>query len=104
MDQKTVDKIQSLQAYQELISKRQKIVWPLSVLILLAYFGFILVIAFKPALFGASIAGGVTSVGIVAGLFLIFFVFAVTGFYVHYANKKLEPLTHEIQDQFKSGK
>lgn len=104
MDPKIIDKLQSLPEYQELISKRQKVVWPLAVLILLAYFGFILVIAFKPALFGMSLAGGVTSVGIVAGLLLIFFVFAVTGFYVHYANKKLEPLTHKIQDQFKSGK
>lgn len=100
MDQKTIDKIKGLDEYHTLLEKRRKVLWPLTGLILLAYFGFILVIAFKPDLFAMSVAGGVTSLGIVAGMALIFFVFAVTGFYVHFANKTLEPLTHQIQQHF----
>jgi uncharacterized membrane protein (DUF485 family) len=90
------EKIRQLPEYVALTRARKNIVWPLSVAIILAYFALIIAIAFAPASLGNSFTGGVTSVGIALGIGIIFFCFIVTGIYVYYANRVLEPLTQKI--------
>lgn len=85
--------------YQTLIKERSKIVWPLSWLMLIVYFAYILVIAFAPDLFGAKTGDGHMTYGMVIGLGVILFSFVLTGIYVHIANTKLEPLAKKILDE-----
>lgn len=92
----TPDKIRALPEYQALTRARKKIVWPLSVATILGYFALILTIAFSPASLGTPVSGGVTSVGIVLGLGIILYCLVITGIYVSYANRVLEPLTKAI--------
>jgi uncharacterized membrane protein (DUF485 family) len=91
--------IHQLPEYSALIRARKKIVWPLSATVVLAYFALILTIAFDPAVLGTPVGSGVTSLGVVLGLGLIFFCMLVTGIYVYYANTVLEPLTRAIVEK-----
>ena len=83
--------------FQELVAKRGRFAWTLSIIMLAAYFAFILVIAFDPKLLGSPLsAGSVTTWGIPAGLGLIFLSFALTGVYVQRANGEFDRMTQEI--------
>lgn len=92
----TLTEIHQLPEYIALTRARRKVVWPLSVVVVLSYFALILTIAFDPVALGAPIGDGVTSIGVVLGLSLIFFCMIVTGIYVYYANAVLEPLNRAI--------
>lgn len=91
-----IEKIQQLPEYIALTRARKNIMWPLSVAIVVAYFALILTIAFAPASLGYPIGDGVTSIGVVLGLGIIFLCFLITGIYVYYANSVIEPLTQAV--------
>lgn len=83
--------------FQDLVARRGRFAWTLAVLILAAYFAFILVIAFDPQVLGTPLSSGsVTTWGIPAGLGLIFLSFILTGIYVQRANGEFDRLTQEI--------
>lgn len=90
------EQIRQLPEYAELTRARKKIVWPLSIAVIAAYFALILAIAFSPASLGAPIGDGVTSIGVALGLGIIVYCMVITGIYVTYANRVIEPLTHAI--------
>lgn len=96
-----VNQILSNPKYQELVSKRSKFAWALSIVILVVYYAFVLVIAFEPALLGAKIGDGVISVGIPVGMGIIVLSFILTGFYVKRANGEFEALTQDIKNSLK---
>ena len=91
-----IETIRQLPEYAALTRARKKIIWPLSLATILAYFALILTIAFAPASLGNPIGSGVTSIGLVLGLGVILFCMMITGIYVYYANRVLEPLTRAI--------
>lgn len=91
-----IETIRQLPEYVELTRARKKIMWPLSLATIIAYFALILTIAFAPDTLGNPIGDGVTSIGILLGLGVILFCMLVTGIYVYYANRVLEPLTRAI--------
>lgn len=82
--------------YAALTHARKKILWPLSIITIVGYFALILAIAFIPEALGNPLGDGVTSIGIVLGLGVIFLCFIITGIYVYYANRVLEPLNQAI--------
>ncbi|WP_082191361.1 DUF485 domain-containing protein [Cellvibrio sp. pealriver] len=88
--------IRQLPEYAALTRARKKIMWPLSLATIIAYFALILTIAFHPTTLGQPIGDGVTSIGMVLGLGVIVFCLLITGIYVYYANRVLEPLTQAI--------
>lgn len=90
------EQIRQLPEYAELTRARKKIVWPLSIAVIVAYFALILAIAFSPASLGSPIGNGVTSIGVALGLGIIVFCMVITGIYVTYANRVIEPLTRAI--------
>lgn len=85
--------------YAALTRARKKIMWPLSIIVIAAYFVLILAIAFVPQSLGQPIGDGVTSIGISLGLGVILLCFVITGVYVYYANRVLEPLNRAIQQK-----
>lgn len=96
MSDKLLDAIRMTPEYQELVSTRSKITWPLAALMLVVYYAYILVIAFAPDFFATKIGEGHMTYGIVIGLGVILFSFLLTGIYVHTANTKLEGLTEKL--------
>lgn len=91
-----IETIRQLPEYAALTRARKRIMWPLSLATIVAYFALILTIAFDPASLGNPIGDGVTSIGMVLGLGVILFCMVITGIYVYYANRVLEPLTRAI--------
>lgn len=92
-----LETLEALPEYHTLIRKRAKLVWPLLLLTVLSYVGFILIIAFAPSALGRPVVeGGVISIGILLGLALIVLNFVITLLYVRGANRTIEPLVAHI--------
>ncbi len=73
--------------YVALVARRARLGWTLSAIIFTAFVGYLLLIAFDPALLATPIGAGVTSLGIPLGLGLILLAIALTGLYVRQANR-----------------
>jgi uncharacterized membrane protein (DUF485 family) len=101
MDDIDVSRIRQEPLFRELVDKRTRFAWVLSAAMLVIYFGFILMIAFAPNLLGTPIGGGVITVGIPVGLFVIASAFVLTGIYVHRANSEFDPITRQIKERVK---
>ena len=92
----SLEAIQRNPKYQELVAARSTLGRTLSLAMIVIYFGFILLVAFAPGFLGASLTGGVTTVGIVVGLLVIVAAFMLTAFYVFRANGTYDALTQDI--------
>ena len=87
--------------YKALLNARKKLVWPLLIIVIGTYMSYILAVAFIPEFLGQTVGDGVTSIGIVLGVSMIFFMFLITLFYVRQANKHIEPLIEKIHAKTK---
>lgn len=96
-----VQKVQSNPTYQELKAKRTAFGWVLTIIMLIAYYGYIAVIAFNKELFGQKIGEGVTTLGIPVGVGLIVFTVVITGLYVRRANTEYDELTAKLLKEVK---
>jgi uncharacterized membrane protein (DUF485 family) len=82
--------------FQELVRQRTKFAWTLSIVMLVIYFGFILLVAFAKPLLATKIGDGVTSLGIILGLGVILSAFVLTGIYVQRANSRFDEMTRHL--------
>ncbi len=87
--------------YQELVRRRKSLGIALSLIMLAIYLGFILLVAYAPKFLATPLAGGVTTIGIPIGLFVIVSAFVLTGYYVTRANSTFDSLTREIVQESK---
>jgi uncharacterized membrane protein (DUF485 family) len=84
-------------SFQELVKTRSRFGWILSILMLVIYLGFILLVAFDKPLLAQKIGGGTISLGIVLGLGVILTAFALTAVYVIRANGRYDDLTDQVK-------
>ena len=63
---------------------------------LIAYFGFILTLAFDKAIFAQKIGDGVMTLGVPVGLGVILFTIAITAVYVKKANTEFDALKEAV--------
>jgi uncharacterized membrane protein (DUF485 family) len=83
-----IAKIDANPKYHALKRQRNTLGWTLTALMLLAYYGYIGLIAFDKAFLAQPIvAGGVTSLGILIGFAIILLAILLTGLYVARANR-----------------
>lgn len=75
------------EALRKLAAKRWKLAVVLTSLMLIGYFGFILLVAYNKPLMGTLIMGGRLSIGIVMGAGVILLAPILTGIYVYWANR-----------------
>ena len=102
MKQEMVDRIKNDPDFLQLTRVRSKFAWTLTIVMLVIYFGFVLVIAFDPALLGTPLSeGSVTTVGIPVGVGVIISAFVLTGIYVRRANGEFDELTAKIKEKAK---
>lgn len=101
MTQDQVQQIKNNPKYQELVSKRSSFAWMLSIIMLMVYYTFIMIIAFKPEVLGAKTGEGVMTVGIPVGIAIIVIAFALTGIYVKRANSEFDELAQQVKDELK---
>jgi len=97
-----VEKIKNNPKYHELVSKRTSFSWILSIIMLIIYYAFILIIAFNPQLLGTKISpDSVITIGIPIGILIILSAFVLTGIYVWRANGEFDTLTNQIKEELK---
>ena len=83
----------------QLVRRKQNLYWSLSLIMLVIYFGFVLLVAFSPATLGQPLSDGVTSVGMLVGVLVVLSAFALTGFYVYRANRVIDPLNDKLKQE-----
>ena len=96
MQDPVVARIEANPKYQALKRQRSRFGWLLTILMLLAYYGFIGLIAFDKEFLAKPIGAGVTTLGIPIAFGVIVFTIAITGLYVRRANSEYDRLTAEI--------
>ena len=94
------DRVLQSPRFQELVRQRTSFAWTLTIVMLVIYFGFILLVAFAKPLLAMKIGGGVTSLGILLGLGVIIAAFVLTGIYVYRANSEFDELTRNLTREF----
>lgn len=93
------DQIAAVQAhpkYQELVRRRTRFGWAMTSIMLVAYFGYVLLIAFNKELLARPIGAGVTSIGIPLGFGIIILGIALTAIYVRRANSEYDALLQAV--------
>lgn len=102
MQQNIVDKVKSNPKYAELVRSRSTWGWVLSILVMIVYYGFIVLIAFNKELLAKPLNDGtVITVGIPLGVAVIVLSFLLTGIYVWRANSKFDELTKQIKQEIR---
>jgi len=83
--------------FQELVARRGRFAWTLAFVVLSMFYGFVMVVAFNPAVLGKPISeGSVVTLGVVVELFMFIFFWSLTAVYVRRANTEFDALTQEI--------
>jgi len=91
MAQETYARIRANPKFQAFVSKRNRYSIIMSILMIIAYYGYILLIAFnKPFLATKMGPGMVTSIGIPMGVGVIVFTIVLTWIYVSRANTEFD--------------
>jgi uncharacterized membrane protein (DUF485 family) len=99
MEEDLVQRIKANPKYQKLVSMRSTFGWTLAAMMLVVFYGYILLIAFDKELLAQKIGSGVMTWGIPIGLFVIVFTVVITGIYVQRANQVFDNLTAEIRKE-----
>lgn len=91
MAQETYQRIRANPKFQAFVKKRNGYSMIMSILMIIAYYGYILLIAFdKPFLATKLSPGAVTSIGIPMGVGVILFTIILTWIYVRRANTEFD--------------
>jgi uncharacterized membrane protein (DUF485 family) len=95
MDQITRPPMRDNPDFKELERTRGQLGRTLTVIMLVIYFGFVLMVAYAPKLMATPVYGSIT-LGFPLGLGVIIVAIALTGFYVLRANAAFDTLTRRI--------
>ncbi|MEX5307059.1 DUF485 domain-containing protein [Kocuria sp. CPCC 205258] len=84
--------------FQELRKTHRGFVFPLAVAFLVWYLLYVVLAMYAPQLFAIQVIGNV-NLGVVLGLLQFVTTFAITGAYVSFANRKLDPKATAIRER-----
>lgn len=84
--------------FHQLLHRRGRFTWTLTAIMLVVFFGYILLIAFNKEFLATPVGEGATSIGIPIGLGVILVGIALTGVYVRRANNEFDPLVRLLQE------
>jgi uncharacterized membrane protein (DUF485 family) len=96
MDMDLAQRIAAHPRYKELKAKRTSFGWWLTLAMMVAYYGFILLVAFNKEFLSQRLGSGVMTVGIPIGFGVIVFTVVITAIYVKRANREFDDLTADI--------
>jgi len=102
MEDELARRIAAHPQYQELKSKRNRFGWTLAVLMLVVYYGFIVLVAFNKQFLAQRLGSGVMTVGMPVGFGVILFTIAITGVYVRRANAEFDTLSDAVAKAVKA--
>ncbi|MDP2004188.1 MAG: DUF485 domain-containing protein [Rubrivivax sp.] len=97
MEADLVSRIAAHPSYRKLKATRSSFGWWLTLAAMVAYYGFILLVAFNKEFLATKIGAGVTTVGLPLGVGVILFTIIITNVYVRRANTEFDALNEEIK-------
>jgi uncharacterized membrane protein (DUF485 family) len=83
--------------FRELRSRLRRFVFPMAALFLLWYLLYVLLADYAHGFMSTKVFGNV-NVGLIFGLLQFVSTFVITGLYVRYANRKLDPVAEKIRE------
>lgn len=96
-DEEIVARIQRNPKFLGFVSMRNNYSYVLTALMMIAYFGFILLVAFNKQFLATKVgAGAVMSIGIPIGIGVLVFTIVITAIYVRRANNEFDDMKNEI--------
>lgn len=99
MTPKDPERLRQHPDFIQLVRRKQRLTWSLTLTMLAIYYGFVLTMAFAPGLLGRPLNGGATSIGIPVAVTVILLSFLLTAFYVRQTNQVLDPLVAKLQQE-----
>ncbi|HSN37646.1 MAG TPA: DUF485 domain-containing protein [Arthrobacter sp.] len=88
--------VQSTPRFQELRKRHRSFVFPMAVAFLLWYFAYVLLADYAVEFMSTKVWGNI-NIGLLMGLGQFVTTFAITGAYVSYSNRRLDPIAAEIR-------
>jgi uncharacterized membrane protein (DUF485 family) len=90
------ESVQGSPEFTDLRRRLRVFVFPMTALFLLWYLLYVLLADYAHGFMSTKLAGNI-NVGLVFGLLQVVSTFVITGLYVRYANRKLDPVSDEIR-------
>jgi uncharacterized membrane protein (DUF485 family) len=90
--------VQSTKQFQELRKRHRSFVFPMAVAFLLWYFAYVLLADYAVGFMSTKVWGNI-NIGLILGLLQFVSTFAITGWYVRYSNRRLDPIAAEIRHE-----
>jgi len=99
MEENLVRRIAGLAEYQQLKTRRTRFGWTLTALMLVVYYGFVLLVAFDKPLLAQRLGSGAMTWGMPIGFGVIVFTIAITAYYVVRANAEFDTLSDAVKKE-----
>lgn len=99
MDQSQVEQILRNPKFQKMVKKKSALSWTLTIIMLVLYVGFMLLVGYNKEFLMSSFSGGITTWGIPLGLGIIVLSFVLCGVYSYIANNKLDQLNADAMKE-----
>lgn len=96
-DSNTYERVRQNPKFHELVRKRTRLAVTLSVIVMGAYYCFMMVVAFAPDILRTPLSEGANlTVGVPVGAAIIVVSWLLTGLYSHFANGEFEDLNKDV--------
>jgi uncharacterized membrane protein (DUF485 family) len=96
------EKVQQEPKFQELRRRHRRFVFPMAIAFLLWYFAYVLLADYAHDFMSIKVIGNI-NVGLILGLLQFVSTFAITMWYVSFANKKLDPIAAEMRSELETA-
>ncbi|WP_278265586.1 DUF485 domain-containing protein [Nocardia sp. AG03] len=95
--------VQASPQFQDLRNRLRRFVFPMTALFLLWYLSYVLLGAYAHDFMATSVFGNI-NVGLLLGLGQFISTFLITGLYVRFANRELDPRAAAIREHLEEGR
>ena len=92
------ERVSAQPEFQELRRRLRNFVFPMTGLFLVWYLLYVLLASYAPAFMAIKLIGNI-NVGLVFGLLQFVSTFLITFLYVRFADRKLDPLAHQLRGE-----
>lgn len=90
------EKVEVSEPFARLKKRHRGFVWPLTAVFIIWYFAYVLLASYAPDFMSTKVIGNI-NIGLLLGFGQFVTTFAITTWYVSFANRQLDPLAAEIR-------
>ena len=104
MSSEIYDRIQKNPKFKELVSKRERLAWTLTGIVLVLFFGLFMTVAFYPSVLAIRLGDSYVTTGLLIVFFQFILFWLFTAFYVRRANSEFDALTEQLLSESMKAK